>query len=155
MKLIQRTSTILVVAFLLCMASTLALAQEKPSTPNSLPGGKAISVEKAKQLVDSKGAFFFDTRSAVNFGKGHIPGATSVSYREKSDYKVDFDASQDQLDLSKLPADKAANLVFYSDGPKGWKSYKAAVIAIKNGYTSVMWMRDGSAAWFAKGYPTE
>jgi rhodanese-related sulfurtransferase len=155
MKLIQRTSAILCAAFLLFLAATVALAEDKPDTPNSLPGGKVISVEDAKKLVDSKGAIFLDTRSVINFGKGHIPGATSVSYKEKSDFKVDFDASQDQLNLSKLPADKAAKLVFYSDGPKGWKSYKAAVVAIKSGYKSVMWMRDGSGAWIAKGYPTE
>lgn len=155
MKLIQRTSAILCAAFLLFLAATVALAEDKPDTPNSLPGGKVISVEDAKKLVDSKGAIFLDTRSVINFGKGHIPGATSVSYKEKSDFKVDFDASQDQLDLSKLPADKAAKLVFYSDGPKGWKSYKAAVVAIKSGYKSVMWMRDGSSVWIAKGYPTE
>lgn len=139
----------------LFLTTTPVLAEDKPDTPNSLSGGKVISVDEAKKLADSKSATFLDTRSVLNFGKGHVPGAKAVSYKEKSDFKADFDASQDQFDLAKLPADKAAKLVFYSDGPKGWKSYKSAVTAIKAGYKSVMWMRDGTDAWTAKGYPTE
>jgi rhodanese-related sulfurtransferase len=132
-----------------------ALAEEKPETPATLAGGKVISVEEAKKLLDGKGAAFFDTRAAVNFGKGHIPGATAVSYKERSAFKADFDISQDQFDPAKLPADKGAKIVFYSDGPTGWKSYKAAVLAIKDGRKHVMWMRSGFDEWRAKGLPVE
>jgi rhodanese-related sulfurtransferase len=130
-------------------------ADEKPDTPTSLKGGKVVTVDEAKGMVDKKAAAFFDTRAAINFGKGHIPGASIVAYKEKSEFKADFDASQDSFDLSKLPADKNAKIVFYSDSPQGWKSYKAAVTAVNAGYKNVGWMRDGFAAWTAKALPVE
>jgi len=61
-----------------------------------------------------------------------------------------FDASQDQFDLSKLPADKNAKIVIYSDGPTGWKSYKAAVMSVNAGYKNVMYFRGGYADWLPK-----
>ena len=75
----------------------------------------------------------------------------SVSYKEKSDKSEGFDASKDEFELSKLPADKAARLVFYSDGPTGWKSYKAAVTAVKAGYRKVHWFRGGFPEWRSSG----
>lgn len=132
-----------------------ALADDKPDAPTSLKGGKVVSVDEAKGMLDKKAAAFFDTRAVINFGKGHIPGATIVSYKEKSDFKTDFDGSQDQFELAKLPADKNAKIVFYRDGPKGWKSYKAAVLSIQGGYKNIMWMRDGFTGWTAKNLPVE
>jgi rhodanese-related sulfurtransferase len=128
---------------------------EKPETPKTLEGGKIISAEEAKALADKNGARFFDMRSAINFGKGHLPGATALPYKENSEYKAGFDASKDVFDLSKLPTDKNASIVFYSDGPSGWKSYKAAVLAKKAGYKKVMWLREGTKGWEAKKYPLQ
>ena len=131
------------------------VAAEGVGTPTALQGGKILSAEEAKKLSDAKGSAFVDTRSPVNFGKGHVPGATSVAYKGKSDNVPNFDASQDQFDLSKLPADKNAKIVIYSDGPTGWKSYKAAVMSVNSGYKNVMYFRGGYADWVAKGYPEE
>lgn len=128
------------------------LAQE---TPNQLKGGKVISVDEGKKLLDAKGTAFFDTRSVINFGKGHVPGAASAAYKEKSEKLADFDASKDELDFAKLPQDKGARIVFYSDGPTGWKSYKAAVLAVRQGYSQVMYMRGGFAEWTDRGLPVE
>ena len=128
-------------------------ADEPPPTPTSLDGGKVITAEEGKKLVDAKNVAFIDTRNVINFGKGHVPTAIAAAYKEKSEKVAGFDASQDQFDLAKLPADKSAQIVFYSDGPTGWKSYKAAVLAIKGGYKNVMYMRGGFAEWTAKGYP--
>lgn len=132
-----------------------ALASDKPETPKTLAGAKVITAAEGKALVASKGAVFVDTRSAVNFGKGRVPGAKTASYKEKSDAVATFDASQDAFDFDKLPADKNAKIVFYSDGPQGWKSYKAAVLSVKNGYKNVMYMRGGMAEWEAAGNPVE
>lgn len=145
----------IVFSSLVAAAGAGIAADDKPATPNSLKGGNAVSVDDAKKLSDGKAAAFFDTRAAINFGKGHVPGAKSISYKEKSDFKEDFDGSQDQFELAKLPEDKNAKIVFYSDGPKGWKSFKAAALSIKAGYKNVMWMRDGFEGWTAKGYPNE
>lgn len=127
----------------------------KPSTPSTVKGAQVIDTKAAKQLLDSKGAQFFDMRSPVNFGKGHLPGAKSLPYRENSEFKADFDATKDQFDLKALPPDRAARIVFYSDGPTGWKSYKAAVLAVKAGYTNVHYYRLGSDDWIKAGMPLE
>lgn len=124
-------------------------------TPATLPGGKIISVADARIMVDGKTAFFVDTRSVVNFGKGHVPGAHAIPYKGHSDDAANFDAAKDQFDLSKLPASKEQVLVFFSDGPTGWKSYKAAVWAVKAGHKNVNYMRSGWTEWQAKGFPVE
>lgn len=131
------------------------LAQVQQPTPTKLDGGKIIGVEQGRALADKKAAFFIDTRSPVNFGKGHVPGASAIPYKSGSEDVEGFDASKDKFDLSKLPAAKDQALVFYSDGPTGWKSYKAAVWAIKAGYKNVNYMRDGWSDWTAKKLPTE
>jgi rhodanese-related sulfurtransferase len=124
-------------------------------TPKAISGAKVISVDEGKALSGAKAAAFFDTRSALNFGKGHVPGAVTASYKEKSEKVEAFDASKDDFDIARLPADKGAKVVFYSDGPSGWKSYKAAVLAVRAGYKNVMYMRGGFAEWESKGYAVE
>lgn len=147
--------SLLALSAALLFATTPALAEDKPNTPTTLPGGKVVTVEEAKKLSDDKSAQFFDTRNLINFGKGHVPGAKAVTYKEKSEFKADFNAAADSFELDKLPADKNAKIVIYSDGPAGWKSYKAAVLSIKAGHKNVMWMRDGFTGWTTKSYPTE
>lgn len=140
------------VSFALALSSTAAFAATE--TPTSAPGIKVISIDEGKALGGGK-ATFVDTRNAMNFGKGHVPGAISASYKEKSEQVPAFDSSKDEFDFAKLPADKNAQVVFYSDGPTGWKSYKAAVLASKGGWKNVMYMRAGFAEWQAKGLPIE
>lgn len=137
----------------LFLGTGLACAAEKILTPTELPGGKIVSAEEARSLLGK--AAFFDMRSPVNYGKGHIPKAISLPYRQKSGLSPDFDPSLDHIDFSLLPADKGGAVVFYSDGPYGWKSYKAAVLAIRRGYTRVLWLRGGFTDWPAKGFPVE
>ncbi|MFG6433473.1 rhodanese-like domain-containing protein [Roseateles sp. LYH14W] len=144
---------------LICTAALICLnasaADDAPPTPTTLKGGKVITVDDAAALSKSKGALFVDTRSALNFAKGHVPGAVTAAYKEKSDRVEKFDASIDSFDFDKIPADKAAKIVFYSDGPTGWKSYKAAVLAVQKGYTQVMYLRGGFTDWTAKNLPVE
>jgi rhodanese-related sulfurtransferase len=140
------------IAALLFLAAPV-FAADQTLTPDTLPGGKVISVDEAKSMVGKN--TFFDMRTAMSFGKGHLPGARALPYKQASDKTPGFDASQDKFDLSELPSDKAAAIVFYSDGPAGWKSYKAAVSAIRAGYSNVMWFRGGTSEWEANGYVLE
>lgn len=144
-----------VIWFLLSLVffSAPLLAADDPATPMTLAGGKVISADEAKAVVGK--AVIFDMRKALSYGKGHLPGSTPLPYGQKSGKSADFDASQDKFDMAKLPQDKSTAIVFYSDGPTGWKSYKAAVTAIRSGYTNVMWLRGGSAEWEAKGFALE
>lgn len=137
------------------LAAGPARAQDKPPTPLQLAGARVLTVAEARALHVAGKVRFIDTRNAINFGKGHVPGAVLAFYREKSDHSPAFDASQDAFDLARLGPDLQQPLVFYSDGPTGWKSYKAAVLALRAGYRQVHYLRDGWAGWQAAGLPTE
>ncbi len=54
-----------------------------------------------------------------------------------------------------LPGDKAAPVVFYCNAGECWKSYKASVVAIRNGWKQIFWFRGGMPEWKGKGYPVE
>jgi rhodanese-related sulfurtransferase len=105
--------------------------------------------------AQSVGAVVIDSRVASEYAEGHIKDAVNVPYREKSEKAVNFDASQDEFNLAKLPADKAAAIVIYCNGPECWKSFKASTVAIKGGYTNILWYRDGFPQWKSKGLPAE
>ena len=110
----------LMVASLMLALAQQAIAQSDgvTVTPTTLAGGKVITSEEARKLIDQKGILVIDTRSPVKLGKSHVPSAVSIAYKENSD--------------------KTASIVIYSDGPTGWKSYKGAVLAVKGGYKNVM-----------------
>ncbi len=127
----------------------------RPKTPTTLGGGKVITTEEARKHLDAKTATFIDMRSPMGYGKGHVPGAISISYREKSDFSANFDAAIDSMDMEKMPQDKARPLIFYGHGDDGWKGYKGAVLAMRAGYKNVMFYRDGWAGWESKAQPIE
>jgi rhodanese-related sulfurtransferase len=103
--------------------------------------------------AQSAGAVVVDTRVASEYADGHIKGAISVPYREKSEKTADFDAKQDEFSLAKLPADKAAAIVVYCNGPECWKSFKASSVSIKAGYTNILWYREGFPDRKSKNMP--
>ncbi len=137
--------------FFTLLSAGVALAAE---TPGALTGAKLITAEEAAKATGS-GVIVIDTRVASEYAEAHIKGAISVPYRERSEKAADFDASKDQFDLGKLPANKDAFIVVYCNGPECWKSYKASVLAIKSGYSNVNWYRLGFPDWKSKGLPVE
>ncbi len=139
----------------LLLITNVAFAGKGIPTPETLPGGNIILAMDAKSLLDQNKAMFFDVRNPINFGRGHVPGATALPYSGKSKKIVDFDMSLDNFDTSKLPPDKNSVIIIYSHGVTGWKSYKAAVSAIHAGYKDVRWMREGYGKWLELGYPTK
>lgn len=142
----------LAVAFLVGIG--LSSAAQAADVPPALTGAKVVGPDDVAK-AQSSGAVLVDTRVASEYAEGHIKGAVSVPYREKSDKAVNFDASQDEFNLAKLPPNKAAAVVMYCNGPECWKSFKASTAAIKAGYTNVLWYRDGFPNWKAKGMPSE
>lgn len=123
-------------------------------TPATLPGTTLVSADQVKQLLD-KGVPVIDARVAAEYAEGHIKGAKNITYKEKSAKTVDFDASQDKFDLSQMPADKNAPVVLYCNAGDCWRSFKAATISMKAGYTKIHWFRGGFPEWKSKGYPVE
>jgi rhodanese-related sulfurtransferase len=131
-----------------------ALPAAAADTPASLDGAKLVTAEEVQKL-QAAGAVIVDTRVAAEFAEGHLKGAVSIPYREKSAKSADFNAAEDEFALAKLPADKNAAIVTYCNGGSCWKSYKAAVVAIKAGYKNINWFREGFPQWQSKGFAVE
>lgn len=140
-----------VALFIGLLMSGMAQAADTPAT---LAGTKLVTAADVQKLQAS-GATVIDSRVASEYAEGHIKGAISVPYREKSAKVANFDASHDQFDVGKLPKDKGAPLVIYCNGPECWKSFKASTAAVKAGYTNIAWYRVGFPDWKSKGLPTE
>lgn len=134
---------------LILMAAVSTADAARVLTPEQLSGGEIITPQAASKLSGT--IYFYDMRKALNYAKGHVAGAVSLPFKPKSQKRVNFDHSLDTLNLSQLPEDRSAPVIFYSDGKYGWKSYKAAVIAIKSGFKRVYWMRDGFSGWKKSG----
>lgn len=148
----MRFGTIAVLAFSLLTSGSLCGIAAAADTPPTLAGAKSVAADAVKQ-AQAAGAVVIDTRVASEYADGHIKGAISVPYREKSVKSADFDAGQDEFNLAKLPADKAAAVVIYCNGAECWKSFKASSVAIKAGYSNVLWYREGFPDWAAKKLP--
>ena len=142
---------------LLAMASLsfgLIAPASANSTPDKLDGVKLVTAEQARDL-QAKGVPMVDTRVAAEYAEKSVKGAVSVPYKEKSAKDVKFDRALDNFDLAKLPADKAAPVVFFCNAGECWKSYKAAVLARDAGYKQINWFRGGMPEWSSKGLPTQ
>ena len=142
--------------FLSALALSIGLAAPvlAAETPATLTGTTVVSAAEVNKMLSS-GVPVIDTRVAAEYAEKTIKGAKSVPYKEKSAKDASFDATQDQFDLSKLPADKAAPLVFFCNAGECWKSYKASVVAMKAGYTKINWFRGGVPEWLKAGLPTQ
>ena len=138
------------IAVALMAAGPACLAAE---TPMTLTGVTVVTAEQAKMVAG--GVPIIDARVANEYAEAHVKGALSVPYKEKSAKAVDFDPKEDSFDLSKLPADKNAPLIFYCNAAECWKSYKASKAAAGAGWKKVHWLRGGFPEWQAKGYPVE
>jgi rhodanese-related sulfurtransferase len=140
------------------LAVALSLGTALPvmasETPPALAGVKNVGADEVKKMLDG-GVPVIDTRVATEYAEKTIKGAKSVPYKEKSAKDVGFDASLDQFDVTKLPTDKGAPLVFFCNAGECWKSYKASVVAAKAGYSKVHWFRGGMPEWSSKGLPTQ
>jgi rhodanese-related sulfurtransferase len=134
-----------------CLSAGAALAGD---TPAELAGTKLVGAEDVAK-AQGAGVVIIDTRVAAEYAEGHIKGAVSVPYREKSEKTPSFDAGQDEFNLGKLPTDKKAAVVLYCNGPECWKSFKASTAAVKAGYTNILWYRLGFPDWKSKGMPVE
>ena len=104
-----------------------------------------VDFEFMRQNVDippRKGVVIIDSRPAARqYDPGHIPGAVNIP------------ASQFDKQLGKLPADKAALLLFYCGGLDCMLSHNSAFKAEKLGYTNVKVYPAGMPDWKAKGAP--
>jgi rhodanese-related sulfurtransferase len=92
------------------------------------------------EIPPKAGVTVIDSRPAARkYDVGHLPGAINIPDSQ-------FDKMTD-----KLPADKAALLVFYCEGPECMLSHKSAFRADKLGYTNIKVYPNGFPEWKAKG----
>jgi rhodanese-related sulfurtransferase len=119
-------------------------------TPRTLPGATVVDAKTVAQLMQ-RGTAYVDTRTDVEFKAGRVPDSKLVPYVEKSAKEADYDAKQDQFDLSQLPQNKQTELIFGCNGAECWKSFKASHAAIQAGYTKVYWFRGGLPEWRSAG----
>ena len=129
----------------------------KPDTPDASTASKygvTLVDTKTALSLQKEGAVFVDTRKVPEYSTERIDGAISAYYDEKGGEEnkiAEFDSSKDTYLNSRLPQDKEAKLIFYCNGIKCWKSYKAAVLSAKDGYKNVFWLQDGIAKWKTDG----
>jgi len=130
----------------------------KPDTPNA-----SIASQQNVTIIDSKsanekfknGAIFVDTRKVPEYAIEHIKGAISAYYNEKGGNEnkiVDFDNSNDIYHDTRISSNKNDTLIFYCNGIKCWKSYKAAVTTAAKGYANIYWLQEGIGAYKKAGY---
>jgi ABC-type phosphate/phosphonate transport system substrate-binding protein/rhodanese-related sulfurtransferase len=122
-------------------------------TPRVLEGVKIASAEQVAGMM-KQGVAVYDTRNGEEYRDGHIRGAVSLPYGEKSAKEVGFDVAKDRFDLARI-ADKNAPVIFACNGAECWKSYKSCVAAVKAGFKQVYWFRGGYPEWVARGLPTD
>lgn len=96
-------------------------------------GVKVFTAEQIKTMMASKTVVIIDSRDKEKFDKEHIEGAISVPLKT--------------FDIAQLPADKAAQLVFYCGGPSCPLAPTSAGKAIKAGYQNVAVYHEGIETW--------
>ncbi len=101
---------------------------------------KEISVEEAREKVKS-GAALIDVREDDEFAAGHARDAKHIG------------RGVIERDIIGAFPDKNAELILYCGG--GYRSALAADNLQKMGYTNVLSMVGGLAAWTDAGAPTE
>ncbi len=106
-------------------------------------GATRIDAAVAKALHD-RGVRFVDVRTAVAYGRGHIPGA----------HLRDVVITLSKETLSQV-LDKDAEVVFYCYGKYCHYSAFASAKALKWGFSRVYYFAGGYPAWVDGGYPVE
>jgi PQQ-dependent catabolism-associated CXXCW motif protein len=123
-------------------------------TPLDVPGGKLITTEALKALVDTGKPLLFD----VAGGENHITlkGAIWLPGAGRGIHFLDPLQADLAVRLAAFTArDKTRPLVFFCVDVECWLSYNAALRAVNLGYTQVYWYRGGIAAWLQAKLPTD
>ena len=132
---------------LLCILAQGAFAAETTASTSKpkMEAKEELKLIKADELkkMEKQVVYIFDANDNQTRQKeGVIPGATAL--KSTHDY-----------DVTVLPNDKKANIVFYCGGPMCMASHDAAKRAIKAGYSNVAVMSDGITGWKKAGYDTK
>jgi rhodanese-related sulfurtransferase len=118
------------VSLLLFLAASASAQSEAPS----------IAASELNALRESGNApVVIDVRSAEEYASGHIPGAVNIPYDHVAERISEIDAPHGVA-------------LYCMVGPRARKGESALLAA---GYTSVVHLEGGLAAWKAAGLPVE
>jgi rhodanese-related sulfurtransferase len=118
------------VSLLLFLAASASAQSEAPS----------IAASELNALRESGNApVVIDVRSAEEYASGHIPGAVNIPYDHVAERISEIDAPHGVA-------------LYCMVGPRARKGESALLAA---GYTSVLHLEGGLAAWKAAGLPVE
>ena len=104
-------------------------------------GGPSIGTAQATHLINREDALVLDVREAGEYGAGHILGAKNLPLARLESGAGDVAKKKD------------ASLILYCD--TGDRSGKAVTALKKQGYTKVVNLSGGLAAWKQAGLPVE
>jgi len=104
-------------------------------------GGPWVSPAQATNLINREDALMVDVRDAGEYGAGHALGARNVPLAQLESGAGDAGKKKD------------ATLIVYCD--TGDRSAKASAALKKQGYTKVVSLSGGFAAWKQAGLPVE
>ncbi|MCK9473942.1 methyl-accepting chemotaxis protein [Sulfurimonas sp.] len=146
---------ILKIFFIITLFYSYSFAKsDTPDAQTASKHGITLVDTNTALSLEKNGAIFVDTRKVPEYALERIHGAISAYYDEKggeSNKIAEFDDSNDFYDKTRLPKDKNEKLIFYCNGIKCWKSYKAAVVSVKDGYKNVFWLQSGIGQWKKDG----
>ncbi len=132
-----------IIAWTLMALALLAACQAKPVTGEkvSVAGGTYtnVSADELASMLKNKDFVLVNV---------HIPFAGNIA---GTDLSIPYD--QIEQNLSMLPADKGAKLVFYCHS--GRMSQIAAEELVALGYSNVWNLKDGMVGWEQAGYELE
>lgn len=101
--------------------------------------GSSLGTQAFKAAIDKDDALLLDVRTPAEFTEGHIEGAANADWLSGNLLK----------DLSGI--DKTMPVLLYC--AKGGRSGEAMKAMIKDGFTDVRDLKDGSRAWEADKLP--
>ncbi len=134
--------------------SQLHTGQMHGPTPTSIPGGKVTTTAELSAALQQNNSGWLVFH--VLGGQEYLPNA---QYAAPASAAGSFNDQTQQRFAQYLgqvtQGRKNTPLVFYCASPQCWMSYNAALRAINDGFTNVLWYRGGLAAWKAAGLPTQ
>ncbi len=104
-------------------------------------GGPWVNPARATELINREDALVLDVREPGEYGAGHILGAKNVPVSRLDDGGAE------------LGKRKERPLIVYCDGSE--RSAKAAAALKRQGFTRVVNLSGGLAAWQQAGLPVE
>ncbi len=122
-------------------------------TPTQIPGGKVTTTEQLSRALQSNNGqillfHVLGGRETLPNAQNAMPASAGGTFDDQTQQA--FARYLNQV----TKGQKGQPLVFYCASPQCWMSYNAALRAINNGFTNVLWYRGGIEAWKAARLPT-